>query len=219
MYENKNAFSDNISPHGTMALCDNFWIYQSNPPRLCKHYSTLHFLPRVNNYTLELLQLFEVIFQQLTNFLSDNNECSNSWLGPAPSFLTNVKLRRLDLWTGQNGMMRFIKEHSYFNKHVLLQKKSRYHTIEGFYAKLRSVLKWYFFYQICSGLLWEKIVLVGWRPRICKIFEITENNFRTNFGNRMLLTCSWRFLIPSKLEKLEWKLEWKYLDLETCRKS
>ena len=37
-----------------------------------------------------------------------------------------------------------------------------------------------FCYQNCSYLLWEKIILVktfeirGWRPRICKIFEITR---------------------------------------------
>ena len=44
-----------------------------------------------------------------------------------------------------------------------------------------------FCYQNCSDLLWEKIVLViektfeirGWRPRICKIFEIT----RTIYSN------------------------------------
>ena len=44
-----------------------------------------------------------------------------------------------------------------------------------------------FCYQNCSDLLWQKIVLViektfeirGWRPRICKIFEIT----RTIYSN------------------------------------
>ena len=34
----------------------------------------------------------------------------------------------------------------------------------------------------------------------------------------MFFSCSWRFLISSKLEQLEFKLEKKYWDLETCRK-
>ena len=46
-----------------------------------------------------------------------------------------------------------------------------------------------FCYQNCSDLLWEKIVLViqktfeirGWRPRICKNFEIT----RTIYSNSL----------------------------------
>ena len=33
------------------------------------------------------------------------------------------------------------------------------------------------------------------------------------------LTCSWRFFMYNNLEQLEFKLEKKYWDLETCRKS
>ena len=51
-----------------------------------------------------------------------------------------------------------------------------------------EVIQIVFCYQNCSDLLWEKIALVieknfeirGWRPRICKNFEIT----RTIYSNR-----------------------------------
>ena len=42
-----------------------------------------------------------------------------------------------------------------------------------------------------------------------------QNNF---WQQNAFLTCSWRFLIPNKLEQLEFKLEKKYWDLETYRK-
>ena len=43
---------------------------------------------------------------------------------------------------------------------------------------------------------------------------------QNNFGNKIpFLTCSWRFLTSNKLEQLGFKLEKKYWDLETCRKS
>ena len=55
------------------------------------------------------------------------------------------------------------------------------------FLKKKISKKMVFCYQNCSDLLWEKIVLVieknfeirGWRPRICKIFEIT----RTIYSN------------------------------------
>ena len=43
-----------------------------------------------------------------------------------------------------------------------------------------------------------------------------QNNFREQ---NAFLTCSWRFLISDKSEQLELKLEKKYWDLETGRKS
>ena len=47
-----------------------------------------------------------------------------------------------------------------------------------------------FYYQNCSDLLWEKIVLViekkiefpGWRPRICKKFAVTKKIIQTVKG-------------------------------------
>ena len=50
--------------------------------------------------------------------------------------------------------------------------------------------KMVFCYQNCSGLLWEKIVLViektfeirGWRPRICKIFRSAKQFIRALKG-------------------------------------
>ena len=82
-------------------------------------------------------------------------------------------------------------------------------------------LKMVFCYQNCSDPLWEKIVLViektleirGWRPRICKNFEITRTIYsnRTHQNNywqqNAFLICSWSFLISNKLEQLEFKLE------------
>ena len=43
-----------------------------------------------------------------------------------------------------------------------------------------------------------------------------QNNF---WQQNAFLTCSWRFLICNKLEKLEFKLKIKSCDLETSRKS
>ena len=51
----------------------------------------------------------------------------------------------------------------------------------------------------------------GWRPRICKIFEITKQFIQTvkgqnNFWQQnVFLTCSWRFFTSNKLEQLEFK--------------
>ena len=55
------------------------------------------------------------------------------------------------------------------------------------FRNLKKNLEMVFCCQNCSDLLWEKIVLViqktfeiqGWRPRICKMFEIT----RTIYSN------------------------------------
>ena len=43
-----------------------------------------------------------------------------------------------------------------------------------------------------------------------------QNNF---WQQKAFLTCSWRFLRPNKLEQIEFKLEKKYWNLETFRKS
>ena len=43
-----------------------------------------------------------------------------------------------------------------------------------------------------------------------------QNNFLVA---NAFLTCSWRYLRPNKLEQLEFKLEKKYWELETCRES
>ena len=59
--------------------------------------------------------------------------------------------------------------------------------------------------QNCSKLLWEQFIQIE-RSEQC-------------WQQIAFLTCSWRFLISNKLEQLEFKLEKKYWDLETCRKS
>ena len=43
-----------------------------------------------------------------------------------------------------------------------------------------------------------------------------QNNF---WLHNAFFNCSWRFFRSNELEKLEFKLEKKYWDLETCRKS
>ena len=76
-----------------------------------------------------------------------------------------------------------------------------------------------FCFQNWSDLLWEKIVLVtrktfeiwGWRPRICKFFEMTRtthsNSERSDqfLKQNAFLTYSWRFLRSNTLE--QFKLE------------
>ena len=54
----------------------------------------------------------------------------------------------------------------------------------------------------------------GWRPRICKISEITRTIYSNSERSEQFLVtecffnfCSWRFLISNKLEQLEFKLE------------
>ena len=78
-----------------------------------------------------------------------------------------------------------------------------------------------FGYQNYSDLLWEKIVQViekdlwigGWRPGICKSFEITKTIYSNSersehFGKQNAFsTCSCRFLMSNKLEQVEFKLE------------
>ena len=78
-----------------------------------------------------------------------------------------------------------------------------------------------FCYQNYSDLLWEKIVLVTeknfWNSRLKveslqKFWDHWNNLFKqwkvgTIYGNSAFLTCSWRFLIPNKLEQLEFMLE------------
>ena len=52
----------------------------------------------------------------------------------------------------------------------------------------------------------------------CKIFEIIRTIY-SNIETEYFLTCSRRFLIPKKLEQLEFKLKKNYWDLETLEKT
>jgi hypothetical protein len=86
-----------------------------------------------------------------------------------------------------------------------------------------------FCYQNCSDLLWEKIVLVieknFWRPRICKIFEITRiicsNSERSE--EFLVIECFFKlFLEVSQnlwIRTIQIQIGKNYWDLETCRKS
>ena len=77
--------------------------------------------------------------------------------------------------------------------------------------------------------LWQKICLViekkFWNSRreFAKILRSLEQFVRTVKGQFLVtecfLTCSSMFLISNKFEQLEFKLEKKYWDVETCRKS
>ena len=71
-----------------------------------------------------------------------------------------------------------------------------------------------FCFQNCSDLWWEKkIEIRGWRPKLCKMFEITRtiqsNSERSeqSLKRKYFLTCSWRFLSSNTLEQLKSKLE------------
>ena len=91
-----------------------------------------------------------------------------------------------------------------------------------------------FYYQNLSDLLWEKNVVVidnfFWYLRLMaenlKMSWDHDNNLfkqwmaRTIFGSRILiLICSWGFIISNKLEQFKFKLEKKYWNLDTTRKS
>ena len=81
--------------------------------------------------------------------------------------------------------------------------------------KLRKTRGMVFCYQNCSDLRWEKIVLAieknFWYSRLKaenlqKVLDHLNNLFkqwkvRTIFGNRMILTCSWKFLMSNKLDQ------------------
>ena len=72
-----------------------------------------------------------------------------------------------------------------------------------------------FCYQNCSDLLWEKIVLISkfkaesqefakktfeirsWRPRICKIFEITRTIYSSNEMSEQFLVTEYFFKVVS----------------------
>ena len=68
-------------------------------------------------------------------------------------------------------------------------------------------------------LTWERIVLViektfgirGWRPRICKNFEITRKIYSNSEKSEQFLVTecflTWRFLRSNNLEHLEFELE------------
>ena len=74
-----------------------------------------------------------------------------------------------------------------------------------------------FWYQNCSDLLQEKLFLVCLRSLEQFIQTVKgQNNF---WEQNAFLTCFMRFLISNKLEWLESKLEKKFWDRETCRKS
>jgi hypothetical protein len=78
--------------------------------------------------------------------------------------------------------------------------------------------KWYFVIKIvliyCEKKMfqWSRnfFEIRGWKPRICKIFEISRTNYSKSerpeqfLVTEFFLTCSWRFLI---LEQLNFKLE------------
>ena len=92
------------------------------------------------------------------------------------------------------GIVFFALKCSCFNSAVLFKKQS------VIYWRAKSScqavqMKMVFCYQNCSDLLWKKIVLViekkfeiqGWRPRICKNFEITRTIYSNSERSEELL--------------------------------
>ena len=80
-----------------------------------------------------------------------------------------------------------------------------------------------FFLTYCEKRSKETFEIRGWRPRICKIFEITRtihsNSERLEqfLKQNAFLTHSWRFLRSNYLEQLEFKSEKNSWDVEKCR--
>ena len=71
---------------------------------------------------------------------------------------------------------------------------------------------WYFVTKIV--LVIEKTFGIrGWKPRICKNFEMTRTIYSNSESSEeylvteCFLTCSWRFLMSNRLGQLEFKLE------------
>ena len=62
---------------------------------------------------------------------------------------------------------------------------------------------------------WEFAKLLRWLEQFIQTMKGQNNLWQQN----AFLTCFLRFLISNQLEQLEFKLEKKYLDLETSKKS
>ena len=88
----------------------------------------------------------------------------------------------------------------------------------GIHCQIKKIMV--FCFQNCSGLQWENVAQVieknFWNSRMqakfAECFRWLEQFFRAmksqnNFWNRMLLSCSWRFLKCNTLEQWEFKLE------------
>ena len=117
------------------------------------------------------------------------------------------------------------------NKYVLAwpQWWSFVDLITIFAIKLEIV----FCCQICSDLLWEKIVLWlrktfeirGWRPRICKIFEIIRTIYSNSERSEQILVTECFFNLFLEVSHISWiriitiQTGKNYRDLGTCRKS
>ena len=106
--------------------------------------------------------------------------------------------------------------------------------IDFFSVKRIQKAKRVFCFQNCSDLLWEKMFQWsgtsfeswGWRPSVCKNFEITKiihsNSERSGqfLKQNAFLTCSWRYLRSTILEQLKLKyVIKKSWDSEFCRIS
>ena len=50
-----------------------------------------------------------------------------------------------------------------------------------------------FCYQNCSDLLWEKLEFRGWRPWICKIFEITRTIYSSSERSEQFFVTDYFF--------------------------
>ena len=85
-----------------------------------------------------------------------------------------------------------------------------------------------FCYQNCSDLRREKNCssdgekLLNFEAEGQEFFKLFKSNgtiYSNSERQNNILTFSWSFLISNKLEQFEFKLEKKYWDLETFRKS
>ena len=91
------------------------------------------------------------------------------------------------------------------------------------YLWLSSFEALVFCYQNCSDLLWEKIVLAieknfeirGWRPRICKIFEITRTIYSNSERSAWFLVteCFFNLFLEVFIERIRIQIGKKYWDL------
>ena len=85
--------------------------------------------------------------------------------------------------------------------------------VEIFFKKI-----WYFVSKIDLVIEKKYLKFRGWKPRICKIFEITRTIFSNSERSEQFLVteCFFNlFLVVSQIRTIRIN----YWDLETCRKS
>ena len=114
------------------------------------------------------------------------------------SIWVNISLSEKRLFPALNAKVHTQKFHFHFFLSRLCLHKLHLLIFPLYIFGLNSKREWYFVTKI---VLWEKIVLVikkffeilGWRPRICKIFEITRTIYSNSERSEQFLVTECLF--------------------------